>query len=124
MRTLLKNLSLLLVLLLAGAAFARNVQFRFVFFDTLRGQPSFQACVKSVAWWNPTNHVAMFSKEGRMADKPQLWVMVTRTDGALLKLIWEDATTQHVAFARSLQVSNTYRVPDVWDEFIALKIKK
>ena len=128
MTTPLKILSLLLVLLLTGAAFARNVQLQFVFIDNLRSKPSLQARVESFAWWDPKdpNQLANagFSKEGRIADKPQLWVMAIQTNGIRLQLIWEDATTQHLAFARSLQVSNTYRFPDVWDEFVAPKNKK
>jgi hypothetical protein len=50
--------------------------------------------------------------------------MVTQTNGTRLQLIWEDATTQHLAFARSLQVSNTYRFPEVWDEFVTSKNRK
>ena len=123
----LKILSLLLVLLLAGAAFARNVQFYFVKFAQLRSNPSFQARVEEIAWWDPkdTNSIAYRVPKGEMhTGKPELWVKVTQTDGTLLELIWEDATTQHLAFARSLQVSNTYRFPEVWDEFVTPKNKK
>ena len=124
MKTPLKILSLFLALLLAGAAFART--FRFVFFDTLRGQPSFEARVVTKAWWDPKDGFANagFTKEGKSTDKPQLWLMVQQTNGALLELIWENAGTQHQAFSRSLQLSNTYRFPDVWDEFVTPKNKK
>src|ERR1041384_8142737 len=123
----LRILSLSFVLLMTGAAFARNVQFFFVFFDQLRSKPSFQARVLSVAYWDPKEPGLAnggFTKEGRIADKPPLWVMVTQTNGTRLQLTWEEATTQHLAFARNLQVSNTYRFPEVWDEFVAPKNKK
>jgi hypothetical protein len=76
----------------------------------------FQGRVESIIHWD--------QKEIKIADKPELWVYVTQTNGARLVIVWQDATTHHVAFARSLQVSNTYRFPEVWDEFVTPKDKK
>lgn len=75
MTTPLKILSLLLVLLLTGAAFARNVPFLFVFFDQLRSKPSFQARVGSIAYWDPKEPGVAnggFTKEGRSRQAPAL----------------------------------------------------
>jgi hypothetical protein len=111
----LKILTLPLVLL-ACAAFAQSYQYATTPFAKLRTMASFQARVDSVIYWD--------QKEVKIAETPELWVYVTQTNGTRMILVWHDATTQHVAFARSLQVSNSYRFPEVWDEFVTPKNKK
>ena len=108
--------SLFVLLLAACGTWAASYQYPIVLFPKLRTTPSFQARVDSVIYWD--------QKEIKLAEKPELWVYVTQANGARLMILWPGATTQHVAFARSLQVSNTYHFPEVWDDFVAPKDKK
>ena len=108
--------SLLLLLLLGGVALARSYQYLTVPFAKLRSMASFEARVDSIVYWD--------QKEIKIADKPALWVYVTQANGARVMILWQDATIQHVSFARSLHLSNTYRFPEVWDEFVTSKSRK
>jgi hypothetical protein len=79
-------------------------------FATLRNMSSFQAQVDKITYWD--------NKEFRIGAAPELWVYVTQTDGARLMILRQNATAQDAAFARSLQGSNSYLFPEVWDEFV------
>ena len=102
---------LALLAVAASVALPQSHKYSVTPFAKLRSAPAFQARVDSVICWT-------------IFDPPELRIWVTRSDGVKSVIAWESATTQHWAFARSLQLSNTYRFPEVWDEFIARNEKK
>jgi hypothetical protein len=84
-------------------------------FATLRNMSSFQARVDKTTYWD--------NKEFKIGETPELWVYVTQTNGVRLQIVWRNATTQDAAFARSLQISNSYLFPEVWHEFVTPRDK-
>ena len=100
---------LLAVILTASLALSQSRQYPVVPLAKLRQMAPFQAQVDQVMVFDP--------QKMKIFREPEVWIWLKMTDDSRLTVVVPAATTQHIAFARSLQLSNIYSFPKVWDDF-------
>ena len=101
--------AILAAVLIVSTALSQSRQYPVVSLARLRQMAPFEAQVDQVMVFDP--------KQIKIFPTPEIWIWLKSTGGTRLTVVVPDATTQHIAFARSLQLSNTYSFPKIWDDF-------